>query len=245
MITFLYRIYQILICLPLAILATLATTIVTTIGCTIGSDKYWGYHPGKWWSIVFIRMFLLPVKVEGIEHLDKKQSYVFCCNHQGAFDIFLVYGFLGRNFKWVMKESLRKMPFVGMACEAAGFIFVNNKSTSKTKHMYEKARATLQGGMSLMVFPEGRRTETGKMGPYKRGAFMLADELQLPVVPLTINGAFNVMPRQKDFHWVTWHPLKLTIHKPIFPKSQGTDNLQYLSEESYKATYSALDEEYK
>ena len=79
--------------------------------------------------------------------------------------------------------------------------------------------------MSLVVFPEGARTFTGHMGVFRRGAFMLADELQLPVVPLTINGSFDVMPRMRDFHWVTWHPLTLTIHKPIDPIGQGKENV--------------------
>ena len=113
------------------------------------------------------------------------------------------------------------------------------------KHMYEAARATLQGGVSVVVFPEGRRTETGKIAVYKRGAFMLADELQLPVIPLTINGSYEVMRRQNDWHWVRWHRLRLTIHKPISPTSQGADNIQYLMEQSKAATMTALDENNK
>ncbi len=239
-----YRIYQIFIVLPIGLLATIVTALVTIIGCAIGSGRIWGYYPGKWWSILLVRISLLPVKVEGKENLKPEESYVFCSNHQGAFDIFLIYGFLGRNFKWMMKQSLRKIPFVGKACESAGFIFVDRSGPKKIKHSYEVARGTLRDGMSLVVFPEGRRTETGKMGPYKRGAFMLADELQLPVVPLTINGSYEVMPRQKDFHFITRYPLRLTIHKPIYPESQGAENLQRMENLSLQATQSALDKQY-
>ena len=240
--TFLYRLYQLVIVAPLALITTVITAVVTIVGCTLGDSRVWSYWPGKLWSVFVIRLLLLPVKVEGRENIAKGQSYVFCANHQGAFDIFLIYGFLGRNFKWMMKQSLRKMPLVGLACEKAGFIFVDNKNVGHMKHMYEQARRTLQGGMSVMVFPEGRRTETGKIGVYKRGAFMLADELQLPVVPITINGSYEVMRRQNDWHWVRWHSLRLTIHKPIFPIGQGADNIQYLAERSKAATMTALDE---
>lgn len=240
----LYRIYQILIVLPIGLIATLVTAITTIVGCTVGSGRIWGYYPGKWWSILLVRISLLPVKVEGKENLKPEESYVFCSNHQGAFDIFLIYGFLGRNFKWMMKQSLRKIPFVGKACESAGFIFVDRSGPKKIKHSYEVARDTLRDGMSLVVFPEGRRTETGKMSPYKRGAFMLANELQLPVVPLTINGSYEVMPRQKDFHFITRHSMRLTIHKPIYPESQGAENLQRMEELSLRATRSALDKQY-
>lgn len=90
-----------------------------------------GYYPGKWWSILWIRILLLPVKVEGREHLKKNQSYVFVANHQGAFDIFLIYGFLGRNFKWMMKKGIRKIPLVGLACEYAHHIFIDKSGPSK------------------------------------------------------------------------------------------------------------------
>ncbi len=240
-----YRIYQLCVVLPIGLLATLLTAIVTIAGCALGGSRFWGYYPGKWWSWLLVRLFLLPVKVEGREHLDPNQSYVFCPNHQGAFDIFLIYGFLGRNFKWMLKQSLRRMPVVGKACESARFVFVDKGSPSQIKKTMDEARGILSKGMSLVVFPEGRRTETGRMDKYKRGAFMLADELQLPVVPITINGSFDVMPRQKDGHFVNWHPLSLTVHKPIFPETKGPKNIIKMSQESYEATYSAIEEKYK
>ena len=99
--------------------------------------------------------------------------------------------------------------------------------------------------MSVVVFPEGARTFTGHMGVFKKGAFMLADELQLPVVPLTINGAFNVMPRMRDWHFVNWHPLSLTIHQPIYPVGKGVDNIQAVMHQSYDSVMSSLVDEYK
>lgn len=242
---YLYRIYQLLIVLPLIALYTLITSLMVTIGCTLGNGHFWGYYPGKWWAQFIIRILLLPVKVEGRENLVKGQSYVFVANHQGAFDIFLIYGFLSRNFKWMMKRQLRQMPFIGKACESAHHIFVDKRGASKIRETYDRARQTLQGGMSLVVFPEGARSFTGHMGVFKRGAFMLADDIELPVVPLTINGSFDIMPRTRDMKWVVWHPLRLTIHKPILPVGKGTDNIKYLEEESYKVVMSGLEEQYQ
>lgn len=242
---YLYRTYQLLIALPLISIYTLITSLMVTIGCTLGNGHFWGYYPGKWWAQFIIRILLLPVKVEGRENLVKGQSYVFVANHQGAFDIFLIYGFLSRNFKWMMKRQLRQMPFVGKACESAHHIFVDKRGASKIRETYDRARQTLQGGMSLVVFPEGARSFTGHMGVFKRGAFMLADDIELPVVPLTINGSFDIMPRTRDMKWVVWHPLRLTIHKPILPVGKGTDNIKYLEEESYKVVMSGLEEQYQ
>lgn len=242
---YLYRIYQLLIALPLIAIYTLITSLMVIIGCTVGNGHFWGYYPGKWWAQFIIRILLLPVKVEGRENLVKGQSYVFVANHQGAFDIFLVYGFLSRNFKWMMKRQLRQMPFVGKACESAHHIFVDKRGASKIRETYDRARQTLQGGMSLVVFPEGARSFTGHMGVFKRGAFMLADDIELPVVPLTINGSFDIMPRTRDMKWVVWHPLRLTIHKPILPVGKGADNIKYLEQESYKVVMSGLEEQYQ
>lgn len=242
---YLYRIYQLLIALPLIAIYTLITSLMVTIGCALGNGHFWGYYPGKWWAQFIIRILLLPVKVEGRENLVKGQSYVFVANHQGAFDIFLIYGFLSRNFKWMMKRQLRQMPFVGKACESAHHIFVDKRGASKIRETYDRARQTLQGGMSLVVFPEGARSFTGHMGVFKRGAFMLADDIELPVVPLTINGSFDIMPRTRDMKWVVWHPLRLTIHKPIQPVGKGTDNIKYLEEESYKVVMGGLEEKYQ
>lgn len=242
---YLYRIYQLLIALPLIAIYTLITSLMVTIGCTLGNGHFWGYYPGKWWAQFIIRILLLPVKVEGRENLVKGQSYVFVANHQGAFDIFLIYGFLSRNFKWMMKRQLRQMPFVGKACESAHHIFVDKRGASKIRETYDRARQTLQGGMSLVVFPEGARSFTGHMGVFKRGAFMLADDIELPVVPLTINGSFDIMPRTRDMKWVVWHPLRLTIHKPILPIDKGTDNIKYLEQESYKVVMGGLEKQYQ
>lgn len=242
---YLYRLYQLFVVVPLFLSASIVTSLVTVIGCMLGNGHIWGYYPGKYWSRLTIILCLLPVKVEGRENLRKGQSYVFVSNHQGAFDIFLIYGYLNRNFKWMMKKGLRTIPLVGVACEYAHHIFVDKSGPSKIRASYDQARKVLKEGMSLVVFPEGARTFTGHMATFRRGAFMLADELQLPVVPLTINGSFDVKPRFKDFYWVLWHPLKLTIHEPIEPTGKGPENVRNQMEKSYQAIMSGLDPAYQ
>ena len=239
----LYIIYQICIGLPIFLVLTILTALTTMIGCWLGNGHFWGYYPGKIWSQLTCWLFLLPVSVEGHEKIDHRTSYVFLANHQGAFDIFLIYGFLGRNFKWMMKKSLRKVPFVGKACESAGFIFVDKSSPRKVYETIKHAEKVLQGGTSLVVFPEGRRTFTGHMNEFKKGAFLMADQLQLPVVPMTIDGSFDILPRTGKL--LSWHRLKLTIHTPIYPKGKGEENLKELMTESYPAIESGLPEKYR
>ena len=246
LVKFLYRIYQIVVVLPVLVLVTILTATAVGIGTALGDGHFWGYYPGRWWARCIIRACLLPVTVEGRENLEKDQSYVFVSNHQGAFDIFLIYGFLGRNFKWMMKYQLGKIPFVGYACRKSHQIFVDKRGVGKVRQTYEAARKTLeQGNLSVVVFPEGSRSFTGHMGTFKKGGFMLADELQLPVVPLTINGSFDIMPRTRDWHFANWHPLRLTIHQAIYPVGQGPQNVQATMHQAYDSVMSALEEKYQ
>ena len=242
---YLYNIYQIVVALPLALIATLTIVPSIIIGCALGFGHFWGYYPAHLLARIILWVLLIPVKVEGRENLDKKESYVFVANHQGAFDIFLIYGHLNRQFKWMMKYQLRKMPLIGYACEKSHQIFVDKRGPKKIKATYDKARETLKGGMSVTVFPEGSRTYTGHMGEFKRGAFALADELQLPVVPLTINGSFNIMPRMRDMKFMRWHRLSLTIHQPIYPVGQGAENVEAIKNQAYDSVMSVLVPEYQ
>ncbi|KAA6328753.1 1-acyl-sn-glycerol-3-phosphate acyltransferase [termite gut metagenome] len=240
----LYRIYQLCIALPLLLLLTVLTALVTIVGSFIGGSHIWGYYPGKIWSQLICFILFIPVKVIGREKTNKKTSYVFVANHQGAFDIFLIYGFLGHNFKWMMKKSLRKIPFVGKACESAGHIFVDRSGGPKSMlDTVRQAETSLQNGISMVVFPEGSRSCTGRMGKFKKGAFQLADELRLAVVPVTINGSFDVFSRTAK--WVNRHPMIMTIHSPILSKEKGIDNIKATMAEAYVVMESALPEKYK
>ncbi len=144
-----------------------------------------------------------------------------------------------------MKKGLRDIPLVGKACESAGHIFVDKGGPKAIHHTYEQAKNVLKNGTSLMVFPEGARTFTGHMGVFRRGAFQLADELQLPVVPVTIDGSFDVLPRQKGTTFLSWHPLRMVIHSPIFPQSKGNENIKLTMKESYETVMQALPERHQ
>jgi 1-acyl-sn-glycerol-3-phosphate acyltransferase len=240
---FLYYIYQVCIVLPILLVITILTALITIAGCTLGSAHFWGYYPGKIWSRLVCFFLLIRVKVNGKENIKGKTSYVFVANHQGSFDIFLIYGYLGRNFKWMMKKGIRKIPFVGKACAEAGHIFVDRSGPRKVLETIQKTKATLTEGTSVVVFPEGARSFSGHMGYFKKGAFQLADDLQLAVVPLTIDGSFDILPRTGK--WIHRHDMILTIHKPISPKGKGTKNIQETLEESYKEIESSIPQRHK
>lgn len=220
--------YQWLIAVPILAVLTIVTALTTIIGSAIGNRDYWGYWPARFWSRCVCTLLLVRVKVVGRENIDPKTSYVFVCNHQGAFDIWTIYGYLGHNFKWLMKKSLEKVPFVGKACKSAGHVMVDDSNPRGVRQTIEESEERLRGGMSVVIFPEGSRTRDGHLTPFKRGAFMLASEFKLPVVPLTIDGAFKAMPRTT--YNVTPGRITLTIHKPIYPGPRGFNTRELMAE---------------
>lgn len=238
----LYRIYQILFMFPTVFGITLVTGIITSVGSLLGGGRFWGYWPPKIWAKACTWLSFVRVKVSGRENISKSDSYVFVANHQGAYDIFAIYGFLNHNFRWMMKAGLRKFPIIGPSCAAAGQIFVDNSSPSAIRHTMEKAEKVLKDGMSVVVFPEGSRTRTGRMAPFRKGAYQLAMEFHLPVVPVTIDGAFRVLPRGS---WLPrWGTIRMTIHRPIEGPRDEADRARVI-DESFRAVHSALAPEYQ
>lgn len=235
---FLYRVYQVCVMLPLMLVFTTVTAILVAGGSICFGGRFWGYWPAMIWSRLMAWITLVRVTVRGRENVSPRTSYVFVANHQSAYDIFAIYGWLGHNFKWMMKKSLEKIPLVGYACRSAGHIFVDKSSPAAIRSTMTAAERALSGGMSVVVFPEGTRSKTGRVGAFKRGAYMLAVEFGLPVVPVTIDGAYAVMPRGHRLP-LPGH-ITVTIHKPITVGADGRHDLTTLMEQSREAIVSSL-----
>lgn len=215
-----YILYQYLIGFPLIVLSTLFTAVFTII-CFPWKNGKAPRSVQVFWSRSVIRLLLLPIKVTGRENVDPKQSYVFVANHQSFLDVFAVYGWLPNNFKWLMKKEIRRVPFVGTACAVAGHIFVDRSNPRAALQSMEKVKKELVDGISTVIFPEGTRTKTGEIGRFKQGAFKIAMDMELPVVPITLNGFYKAMPSGQPFANPYSH-LSLHIGKPI-DISQFTD----------------------
>jgi 1-acyl-sn-glycerol-3-phosphate acyltransferase len=245
MLRVLYLVYLWLIAVPVFLELTALTAVTTIVGCLLGGERIFSYYPGMIWSRLTCYLALCPIKVRGRSHIDRKKSYVFVANHQGAFDIFLIYGFLGVPIKWVMKAGISKIPLVGAACRAAGFIFVDNSTRKAATRSITEAEQCLRKGASVFVFPEGSRTYDGKMIRFKKGAFQMAVDQHLQIVPITLNGPFNVVPiGSLNIHR---HPMELVIHPPVstIEVDESNKELQQLADATQQIIASALWEKYK
>lgn len=216
----LYILYQYLIGFPLVLLSTLFAAVFTII-CFPWKNGKAPRAVQVFWSRSVLWFLLVPIKVTGKKNVNPKQSYVFVANHQSMLDVFAVYGWLPNNFKWLMKKEIRKVPFVGTACAVAGHIFVDRSNPRAAIKSMDNIKKELVDGISTVIFPEGTRTKTGEIGRFKQGAFKIAMDMGLPVVPISLSGFYEAMPRKQLF--VSPYS-KLTIHigEPI-DISQFTD----------------------
>lgn len=234
----LFSIYQWILIFPFLVVITILVALSTTLLSPLLPNSKLSYHPARLWSRICCKVLFVKVSVVGLEHLSPTKSYVFAINHQSVFDIFVVYGWFPFIFKWLMKAELRKIPLVGKACAAAGHIFIDRTNPIAAKHSLEKAETQLKNGISLVVFPEGTRTHTGQMGKFKRGAFRVATDLGLPIVPVTLRGSFERMHRN-TFN-VTPGTIDLIIHQPIHVVPYLPDNVSELIQKTWDDIHADL-----
>ena len=137
-----------------------------------------------------------------------------------------------------MKAELRKIPLVGQACAAAGHIFMDRSNPVAAKHSLENAEKQLKNGVSVVIFPEGTRTYTGEMGQFKRGAFRIATDLSLPIVPVTLKGSYERLHRNT----LKLNPglIEIIVHNPIDVKLFSQDQTQDLVQQTWDVIHNGL-----
>ena len=237
----LYQPYKWLIFIPYLTASTLFFGFLTIILVPTTNPKIASYICGSIWARLNGYMTPMLVRVRGRENIDKKQSYVIVSNHQSHYDVFVLYGWLGIDFKWVMKQELRKVPGLGIGCEKVGHIFIDRSDREKALESLRTARAKIVNGTSVIFFPEGTRSRDGKLQDFKKGAFKMALDLELPVLPITISGTGKILPT----HTMNLFPGKalVTIHPPIDTRGYNDDNIEELMEKTRVAIQTGLPKE--
>ncbi|MBP1642494.1 MAG: 1-acyl-sn-glycerol-3-phosphate acyltransferase [Acidobacteria bacterium] len=180
-----------------------------------------GHHCGTVWAWCLTRASFVRVVVDGREHMQRGRSYVIMTNHQGDYDILALYGDLRRQFRWVMKAELRKVPFLGWGCAAIGHVFVDRSNSRAAIASLEAAKPRLTGGVSVLFFPEGTRSTDGRLLPFKKGGFVMARQLGFPILPLSISGSARILPKR----CLLPRPgtIRIRIHPAIDPAAYPSD----------------------
>ncbi len=226
MLRILYQPYKWLIFAPYLAVSTLFFGSLTVVLAVVTNPRITSFICGTVWSRLNGYLTPIRVRVTGRGNIDPTQSYVIVANHQSQYDIFVLYGWLGIDFKWVMKQELRKVPGIGIGCEKVGHIFIDRSNHEKAVASLRAAKEKIVNGTSVIFFPEGTRSRDGSLGVFKKGAFKMAVDLRLPILPITIVGTRDILPTDT----VDLFPgcARMIIHKPIDIAGYTDDNLDEL-----------------
>lgn len=178
------------------------------------------------------------LSVSGREHLDPRTAYVFVANHQSLLDIMALFA-LRRQFKWIAKRELFAIPLLGWAMALVGYIKLSRGQHGSIRETYDRARRWLFSGMSVLFFPEGTRSLTGEIGPFKNGAFKLAMETATPVVPIIVSGTRDLLMRGS---WLfrCGSRVQITVLPPLDPATYHSSEPERLRDETRRLMQTIL-----
>lgn len=233
--SWLYPVYAWLIFLPFVAVWSLLSGWAAVLGAVLVSPAFGSRRIGGVWARVIGWLTPIRVKIEGEEHIAPGQTYVVVCNHASQYDIIVVYGWLKLDLRWVMKQELRKIPGIGIACEKVGHIIVDRSDPESARKSINDALERIDDGVGILFFPEGTRSVDGRLKPFKSGAFRLASEQGLPLLPVTILGTRGILPAKT----LALRPgtARMVVHPPI--EADGRSAIQ-LKADSRAAIASAL-----
>jgi 1-acyl-sn-glycerol-3-phosphate acyltransferase len=234
----LYQPYKYLVFTPAVGLVTTVQATLALVLSLVASSRTASRLAAVPWARILAFMAPMRVRVEGRENIDPRQSYVLVSNHQSQFDILVLYGWLGVDFKWVMKQELRSVPGIGMACDRLGHIFIDRSNHAAAMATLDAAKKKIVDGTSVMFFPEGTRSRDGKLKRFKKGAFRMAVNLGLPILPLTVTGTRDVLPA--DTSNLMPGSARLIIHPPVPVEDKTVDDCPQLSNKVREIIASAL-----
>ncbi len=165
-------------------------------------------------------------RVIGLEHLPRDRPVVIASNHQSWFDIFLLAAVLPISVRFVAKKELKRVPLLGRAMRQAGHIYIDRQDRRAAFEAYEAASRVIRSGLSAVVFPEGTRSRTGELLPFKKGPFVLAIAAQVPIVPAYCAATFTLLP--KGSFRLRPHPVALLFGPPIETTGMGYEDRERL-----------------
>lgn len=185
------------------------------------------------WSPVTIFFTLSRIKIEGLENIDKDNHYIFMANHSSFFDIPAIFWASKRMLHFMAKEELKHNIFTGFLCIKMRTIFIDRSNAQKTTSSMRNAIELASEGMDIAIFPEGTRTKTGEMGPFKRGGFKFAINSNVDIVPVTIKKSATAWSRDN----IHFHPTQVIVHfgKPISVQGLQETDASKLSAEVFEA----------
>ena len=173
------------------------------------------------WSRSILFISGIDVSVQGLSNIDPSQSYIYMSNHRSNFDIPVLLGCLPVQFRWLAKAELFKIPIFGRAMTGAGYVKIDRSNRESAFKSIDRVAAKMKDGVSVMIFPEGTRSEDGNVKPFKKGGFVMAVDSGVPIVPVVMRGTRSIMAKGS---WRIFPgSVSLSIEKPIITTGYTRD----------------------
>ena len=189
------------------------------------SDKSIFHKLARIWAKSILMSARVKLFVSGVENLDLNKSYIFCVNHSSLLDIPILQTAIPHNFRIIYKKELEKIPIFGWGLAKSPYIGIKRQSGRDSMAGIDEAVESIKTGESVVVFPEGTRSNDGKLGEFKRGAFLLASRSGKEIVPVTIIGSSKLLPNKKFL--IGSGTIKVIISKPI--EYNGSSKIEELN----------------
>ena len=234
--------------LPRLALAAVALTIVTGVFgpmvmlSSLVSSGGPAYRIERWWAWLVSKSMGLSFSLRGADNVAPGTSYIITPNHQSNSDILALIRMLPLRFRWVIKRELTKIPVFGWALSCTGAIAIDRSNPKEAIRILHNATDKLKGNWSVLIYPEGTRTYDGKLLPFKKGAFMMAVQTGIPILPVTSNGAFKVLPKKTI--WFRPGHIIVTIGNPIPTQGLTENDVPELMERTRSEINKNLDPDY-
>jgi 1-acyl-sn-glycerol-3-phosphate acyltransferase len=182
------------------------------------------------WARDILRAAGTPVLAEGLEHIPRDRPLMYASNHSSMFDIWALLATLPGSIRFVAKQELFKIPLLASAMRAAGHIPIDRAARKKAFAAYDEAARTIQRGTSsIVVFPEGTRSRTGELLPFKNAPFALAIAAQVPIIPVYVHHTFEILP--KGAWRLRPRPIRLLVAPPIPTAGLGPEDRERLRDQ--------------
>ena len=181
-----------------------------------------------WWGAVLLWCFGVRVELSGASHIPPGPA-VYAANHASVLDIPLLFAHLPVDFRIIHKRSIFLIPVVGLYLKVGGHVAIDRTRAFRARKSLDKAIHRMRGGLSVLVFPEGTRSVTGEVQPFKRGTFVLAIDAGVPVVPVSLCGVKAVIPQ--GILSLRRGLVRIVLHPPVATAGRPADDAARLAEE--------------
>jgi len=194
-------------------LLTLILFLPIVVAALCGKRGDAAFQGTRVYAWLILKLCGVRLRVRGRENIQPGRRYVILSNHASYFDPPALVLALGLQYRWVIKKELRKVPLFGLALETSRNLFIDRSRGSDALESIKRGVARLPDDTSILIFPEGTRSWDGKLLPFKKGGFVIARDGQLPILPITIRGSHDRLPKGRAAF--TTGEIEIVIHPPM------------------------------